>query len=224
MTTKNSLEVSIGGARVSFTTATLEKYNQPGPRYTSYPTAPEWDDQFGPAELREVFSEANEKPAPAPLSLYFHIPFCESLCLYCGCNVVISKKHSVALTYLDALKREIDSTSAEVLASRKVEQLHWGGGTPTYLTPSQIEDLYTHIQKRFSFSDGAEMSVEVDPRATSNEHCRALRRVGFNRVSLGIQDFDPLFKRLFIAFSLMKIRSICSTTVAKSDLKASTLI
>ncbi len=195
MTTVNTLEVNIGGELVALTTATIEKYNRPGPRYTSYPTAPEWDDQFGPAELRQVFREANAKPEPAPLSLYFHIPFCESLCLYCGCNTVISKKHDVALTYLDALKREIDSTSREVLASRKVEQLHWGGGTPTYLTPQQIEELYTHIQKRFSISDGAEVSVEVDPRVTSDEHCRALRRVGFNRVSLGIQDFDPVVQK-----------------------------
>src|SRR5205085_5749856 len=191
----DTLEVNIGGEPVAVTTATLEKYNQPGPRYTSYPTAPEWGDQFGPAELRDVFREANAKPAPAPLSLYFHIPFCQSLCLYCGCNVVISKKHDVALTYLDALKREIDWTSAEVLPSRKVEQLHWGGGTPTYLTPQQIEDLYGYIQERFSFSDSAEVSIEIDPRVTSLEHCRALRRVGFNRVSLGIQDFDPLVQK-----------------------------
>src|SRR5690349_16969026 len=89
MTITDTLEVNIGGEQVAFTPSTLEKYNQPGPRYTSYPTAPEWDDQFGPAELRDAFQEANAKPQPAPLSLYLHIPFCESLCLYCGCNVVI---------------------------------------------------------------------------------------------------------------------------------------
>src|SRR2546423_6677496 len=195
MTTNVSLEVRIDGERLAFTAATLETYNRPGPRYTSYPTAPEWDDGFGPAELREVFQEANARPEPAPLSLYFHIPFCQSLCLYCGCNVVISKKRDIALTYLDALKREIDWTSAEVSRSRKVEQLHWGGGTPTYLTPGQIEDLYGHIEKRFSFSSDPEVSVEVDPRVTSEEHCRALRRVGFNRASLGIQDFDPVVQK-----------------------------
>jgi oxygen-independent coproporphyrinogen-3 oxidase len=191
MTSRDSLEVNINGARVNFTTAMLEKYNQPGPRYTSYPTAPEWDDEFGPEQLREVFREATA----TPVSLYFHIPFCESLCLYCGCNVVISKKHDVALTYLDALKQEIDWTSAEILPTRKVEQLHWGGGTPTYLTPRQIEDLYAHIQKRFSFSKDAEISVEIDPRVTSEEHCRALRHVGFNRASMGIQDFDPVVQK-----------------------------
>src|SRR5437870_11710492 len=152
MSTNGRLEVMIDRERIAVSAEVLEKYNQPGPRYTSYPTAPEWDDGFGETELRRAFREANAKPDAAPLSLYFHIPFCESLCLYCGCNVVISKNHDVALTYLDALKRESDWTSAEVLASRKVEQLHWGGGTPTYLTPGQIEDLYGHIQKRFTIS------------------------------------------------------------------------
>ncbi|MFL6276268.1 MAG: coproporphyrinogen III oxidase, partial [Blastocatellia bacterium] len=159
MTTRESLDFTLNGERLTVSPTTLEKYNQPGPRYTSYPTAPEWDDQFDEAAWRKALDEANGKPQPAPLSLYFHIPFCESLCLYCGCNVVISKKHEVAHPYLDALKRETDWLSAAVLPSRKVEQLHWGGGTPTYLTPAQIEDLYGHIQKRFSFSESAEISV-----------------------------------------------------------------
>jgi oxygen-independent coproporphyrinogen III oxidase len=195
MTTRETLDFTINGERLAVSPTTLAKYNQPGPRYTSYPTAPEWDDQFGENEFRDALDEANRKPQPAPLSLYFHIPFCESLCLYCGCNVVISKTHEVAHPYLDALKRETDWMSAAVLPSRKVEQLHWGGGTPTYLTPAQIEDLYGHIQKRFNFSDTAEISVEVDPRVTTPEHARALRRVGFNRVSFGIQDFDPLVQQ-----------------------------
>ncbi|MFY9610703.1 MAG: oxygen-independent coproporphyrinogen III oxidase [Blastocatellia bacterium] len=173
----------------------LDKYNRPGPRYTSYPTAPEWDDGFGEAELRDAFARANRKTSPAPLSLYFHIPFCESLCLYCGCNVVINKRHEVALPYLTRLKQEIDWVSGEVDGSRKVEQLHWGGGTPTYLTPGQIDDLYEYISARFSFAPGAEQSIEIDPRVTSEQHCRALRRVGFNRVSMGIQDFDPLVQQ-----------------------------
>jgi oxygen-independent coproporphyrinogen-3 oxidase len=195
MTTMESLDFNINGEHVAVSPTTLEKYNQPGPRYTSYPTAPEWDDSFGPDEFRAALDEANRKPQPAPLSLYFHIPFCESLCLYCGCNVVISKKHDVSHPYLDALKRETDWISASVLPSRKVEQLHWGGGTPTYLTPAQIEDLYGHIHSRFNFSDTAEISVEVDPRVTTREHALAMRRVGFNRVSMGIQDFDPLVQK-----------------------------
>jgi oxygen-independent coproporphyrinogen III oxidase len=190
-----TLDVMIDGVRVPVSEAVLDKYNQPGPRYTSYPTAPEWDDSFGEAELREAFREANAKPNPAPLSLYFHIPFCESLCLYCGCNVVINKRHEVALPYLEHLKREIDWVSGDVDRTRTVEQLHWGGGTPTYLSPEQIEDLYSHIAARFSFSPSAEVSIEIDPRVTTDEHCRSLRRVGFNRLSIGIQDFDPLVQK-----------------------------
>jgi oxygen-independent coproporphyrinogen III oxidase len=195
MSTNDTLEVVIDGRKVAVSAQLLEKYNQPGPRYTSYPTAPEWDDNFGATQLLEAFREANAKPAPAPLSLYFHIPFCESLCLYCGCNVVINKRHEAASPYLAHLKREIDLVSAEVDRTRKVEQLHWGGGTPTYLSPEQVQDLYTYIEKRFSLSSAAEISIEVDPRVTTEEHCRVLRRSGFNRISMGIQDFDPLVQK-----------------------------
>jgi oxygen-independent coproporphyrinogen III oxidase len=193
--TGESFELGFEGERVAVSPTMLDKYNQPGPRYTSYPTAPEWDDSFGEAELREAFDAANNKTNPAPLSLYFHIPFCESLCLYCGCNTVINKRHEVALPYLSRLKQEIDWVADAVDRNRKVEQLHWGGGTPTYLAPNQIEDLYAHISDWFSFSADAEVSIEIDPRVTSNEHCRVLRRVGFNRVSMGIQDFDPLVQK-----------------------------
>jgi oxygen-independent coproporphyrinogen-3 oxidase len=195
MSTSNTLEVVIDGQPVAVSAQLLDKYNQPGPRYTSYPTAPEWDDGFGEAQLREAFREANQKPDPAPLSLYFHIPFCESLCLYCGCNVVINKRHEVALPYLAHLKREIDWVSAEVDRTRKVEQLHWGGGTPTFLSPEQIEDLYSYIAQRFSITDSAEISIEIDPRVTTEQHCRTLRQAGFNRLSMGIQDFDPLVQK-----------------------------
>ncbi len=190
MNTNEQMDIFIDGERVGISPTTLSKYNRPGPRYTSYPTAPEWDDQFGPAQLRQAFKESNRRLAP--LSLYFHLPFCQSLCLYCGCNVVVSKKHEVADAYLKYLKREIDWVAAEVTGERKVEQLHWGGGTPTYLLPSQIEDLYAHISSRFSIAEQAEISIEIDPRVTTPEHRRTLRRVGFNRVSLGIQDFAPL--------------------------------
>jgi oxygen-independent coproporphyrinogen III oxidase len=190
-----TLEMNIGRWQVTVSAGLLEKYNKPGPRYTSYPTAPEWDDSFGESQLRDAFGRANLKPNPAPLSLYFHIPFCESLCLYCGCNVVINKRHGVATPYLDHLKCEIDWVSAEVDRARKVEQLHWGGGTPTYLSPAQIEDLFSYINSRFSLSQTAEISIEIDPRATTDDHCRALRRVGFNRLSMGIQDFDPFVQK-----------------------------
>jgi oxygen-independent coproporphyrinogen-3 oxidase len=187
------LKLNLSNTRLVISPETLTQYDQPGPRYTSYPTAPEWNDDFSVEDYREVLKEANQKPSP--VSLYFHLPFCESLCLYCGCNVVINKNHEVAVPYLESLKREIDLISAEVSRDRKVEQLHWGGGTPTYLSPVQIEKLYAHIASRFSLSPTAEISIEVDPRVTTDEHLKALRRVGFNRLSLGIQDFDPLVQK-----------------------------
>jgi len=171
----------------------LEKYNRPGPRYTSYPTAPVWQEKFGPDDLIAVFTEA--EAARTPVSLYMHIPFCESLCLFCACNVVIRKDRSVALPYLETLKREIDHFARHVSRDRKVIQFHWGGGTPTYLTPGQLEDLFGCARERFSFAPDAEIGVEVDPRATSIGHLATFRRLGFNRLSMGVQDFNPEVQR-----------------------------
>lgn len=193
MTGTDSLELMIDGRNLGIFPELLGKYNQPGPRYTSYPTAPEWDDSFGPVELRPAYERANTKAAP--LSLYFHIPFCDSLCLYCGCNVVISRNHEVADSYLTHLKQEVDRVSSQVDRAREVTQLHWGGGTPTYLAPEQIEDLFSHIRNRFSFAQDAEIGIEIDPRATTEEQCRLLGRLGFNRLSMGIQDFDPMVQK-----------------------------
>ena len=169
--------------------AFLAKYNRPGPRYTSYPTAPVWKDDFGPDDLERCFAKADERATP--VSLYMHIPFCESLCLFCACNVSIQKNKDVAIPYLDALKREIDHVGKHVSRKRPVIQFHWGGGTPTYLTPAQMEDLFGFTRERFSFAPDAEIGVEIDPRVTSREHLEALRRLGFNRLSMGIQDFEP---------------------------------
>ena len=167
----------------------LARYNRPGPRYTSYPTAPVWNDSFGPADLERVHEEAEQ--ARSPVSLYMHIPFCESLCLFCACNVIIQKDKRVAPPYLDVLKSEMERVSRSVSKQREVVQFHWGGGTPTYLTPEQIEDLFGAVRERFSFAADAEIGIEVDPRVTSREHLETLRRLGFNRLSMGIQDFHP---------------------------------
>lgn len=167
----------------------LTRYNRPGPRYTSYPTAPVWNDSFGPDDLEKVHQEA--EGAKSPVSLYMHIPFCESLCLFCACNVIIQKNKSVAPPYLGVLKREIERISRGISKSRPVVQFHWGGGTPTYLTPEQIEDLFGTVRERFSFAPDAEIGIEVDPRVTSREHLETLRKLGFNRLSMGIQDFHP---------------------------------
>jgi len=169
--------------------AFLEKYNRPGPRYTSYPTAPVWKDDFGPDDLERCFAAADERATP--VSLYMHIPFCESLCLFCACNVSIQKDKNVAIPYLSALKREIEHVGKRVSKKRPVIQFHWGGGTPTYLTPAQMEDLFGSTRERFAFAPDAEIGIEIDPRVTSREHLETLRRLGFNRLSMGIQDFEP---------------------------------
>ena len=165
----------------------LAKYNRPGPRYTSYPTAPVWNDAFGPDDLVKVHEEAER--AKTPVSLYMHIPFCESLCLFCACNVVIEKNKAVSPPYLGILKREAERVSRSVSKDRPVVQFHWGGGTPTYLTPPQIEDLFSFTREHFHFAPDAEIGIEIDPRVTSREHLETLRKLGFNRLSMGVQDF-----------------------------------
>jgi oxygen-independent coproporphyrinogen-3 oxidase len=167
----------------------LEKYNRPGPRYTSYPTAPVWKDDFGPDDLENYYERAEERRTP--LSLYMHLPFCESLCLFCACNVSIQKDKSVAIPYLAALKKEIEHVAGRVSKNRAVSQFHWGGGTPSYLSPAQMEELFEHTRRRFTFAPDAEIGIEVDPRVTNRAHLETLRRLGFNRLSMGIQDFQP---------------------------------
>jgi len=167
----------------------LEKYNRPGPRYTSYPTAPVWKDDFGPADFEAACAKADQRSTP--VSLYMHLPFCESLCLFCACNVSIQKDKRVTIPYLAALKQEIDHVAKMVSRTRPVIQFHWGGGTPTYLSPEQMEDLFGHTRERFTFADDAEIGIEVDPRVTTLAHLETLRRLGFNRLSMGIQDFQP---------------------------------
>ena len=173
----------------------LARYNRPGPRYTSYPTAPVWNDEFGPRDLEQVHAAADAKRTP--VSLYMHLPFCESLCLFCACNVIIQKDKSVSLPYFDVLKKEIAHVAQSVSRHREVVQFHWGGGTPTYSSPAQLEDLFGYSKERFTFSQAAEIGIEVDPRVTSREHLETLRRLGFNRLSMGIQDFyEPVQKSI----------------------------
>jgi oxygen-independent coproporphyrinogen III oxidase len=167
----------------------LARYNRPGPRYTSYPTAPVWNDAFGPDDLEEVHAAAEQ--ARTPLSLYMHLPFCESLCLFCACNVIIQKDKRVAMPYVEVLKREIEHVARGISRERPVVQFHWGGGTPTYLTPEQIADLFEFTRQHFQFSPEAEIGIEIDPRVTTQAHLETLRGLGFNRLSMGIQDFHP---------------------------------
>jgi oxygen-independent coproporphyrinogen-3 oxidase len=184
-------DIEIQKEKLSITREILDRYNVPGPRYTSYPTAPEWMDTFGPPDYENALRQSNRASPRRPLSMYMHIPFCERLCLFCGCNVVINKNHEVSVPYLEKLEWEIDQLAARLDVSRPVIQFHWGGGTPTYLTATQIEELFLYTKERFSFAPDAEIGVEIDPRVTQEDQLMTLRRLGFNRISMGIQDFDP---------------------------------
>ncbi len=169
----------------------MRRYDVAGPRYTSYPTAPEWKHDFGPADLGERLEVAGAADRSAPLSLYVHLPFCRSLCWYCGCNVVISKEKAAADRYLDHLALEMDLAVERLGARRAVSQIHWGGGTPTFLTEAQLERLWTELTRRFQVTADAEVAIEVHPALTTPGQLTLLRQLGFNRVSMGLQDFDP---------------------------------
>ncbi len=171
----------------------LRRYDQTGPRYTSYPTAAQFVDEIGPADYRDWITRSNEDPIPRPLSLYFHIPFCATVCFYCACNKVVTKNRSRAEPYLAQLQLEIAMHGRFYDQDRRVEQLHWGGGTPTFLSPAQMESLMEATAQHFPLrdDDGGEYSLEIDPRTVNPETIVLLRRLGFNRISLGVQDFNP---------------------------------
>ncbi len=163
---------------------------RPVPRYTSYPTAVQFQTAFGPQEAERILRRAAER-ANEPLALYVHIPFCAHRCSYCACEVVVARRPQAAETYLGHLEKEIAGTSRWLGGRTGLQVLHLGGGTPTFLSPAQIERLFETLTSRFKLLPEAEVSVELDPRATTAMHVRTLRGAGVNRVSLGVQDFDP---------------------------------
>lgn len=175
----------------------LQRYDRPGPRYTSYPAAPRFHEGFGEADLRKAIARGNEDPVPRALSLYVHVPFCESPCFYCGCNRIITRDKRRSEHYLEVLDKEIDRIAPLFDADRQVVQLHFGGGTPNFLTPGQIGALLDRLRSRFNFS-GAEdrdISIELDPRHVTPDDIGELAKLGFNRASLGIQDFDAAVQK-----------------------------
>lgn len=172
----------------------IKKYNRPGPRYTSYPTAPHFDTRVDHTEWQQQI-EVNNQSADRDISLYFHLPFCDTLCWFCGCTTVITRKREKLDEYLGFLYKEIDLTGSGINPERKVVQMHYGGGTPTYLSPDQIRWLGAKINSVFSFSADAEISCEMDPRELTEEHIIALKEVGFNRASMGVQDFNPVVQK-----------------------------
>lgn len=175
----------------------LRRYDVNGPRYTSYPTANLFAEGFPAASYREALARLGDKAAPAPLSLYVHVPFCATVCYYCACNRIITNNRSHAVEYLERLEREIAMVSALLPADHVVEQLHFGGGTPTYLNDEQLTALFATLRTHFNLMDGGErdFSIEIDPRTVNPERIRTLSGLGVNRISLGVQDFDPDVQR-----------------------------
>ena len=176
-----------------FDAGLLRRYDRPGPRYTSYPTAPQFTEAFGEAQLREAAQLSNGDPIPRRLSLYIHVPFCASPCFYCGCNRVITRDVARGEVYLARLHREIELTAAMFDRDREVIQLHFGGGTPNFLSPSQLHETVDALKRNFRFSEAEnrDISIELDPRFLTPDDVRQLAETGFNRASLGVQDFDP---------------------------------
>jgi oxygen-independent coproporphyrinogen-3 oxidase len=178
---------------IAFSADLLRRYDRPGPRYTSYPTAPQFHPGFGENELRLAAEASNGDPIPRRLSLYVHVPFCTSPCFYCGCNRIITRDKARGDAYLVRLYREIALTAQLFDRDREVIQLHFGGGTPNFLSPAQLGEVVETLRSQFRFSNAADrdISIELDPRFVDADDIAELARIGFNRASFGVQDFDP---------------------------------
>lgn len=174
---------------VKFDYDIIKKYDTPTPRYTSYPPATELNEAFTDTDFQSAIAISNQRKSP--MSLYFHIPFCESACYFCGCNVVISNNKKIAEPYLKYLIRDISNTASLIDSKRIVDQIHWGGGTPNYLSLEQVELLWKNINHHFTINPTAEISIEINPRYVDKNYIFFLREIGFNRISFGVQDFDP---------------------------------
>jgi oxygen-independent coproporphyrinogen III oxidase len=189
----------------------LKKFNQQGPRYTSYPTAPMFSPEFTGSDFIREIEDTNASQGGNSLSLYFHFPFCAKLCYFCGCNMRVSRDRELVSEYNEYLKREIDLIRPKIAADRKAAQLHWGGGTPSHLTPDEIRDVGGFIRERFEFEEDIEASVEIDPRNLTRDHIAAFAEIGFNRTSFGVQDFDPKVQE---AINRVQSEAITRQTVA----------
>jgi len=168
----------------------LDRHDRPGPRYTSYPTVPAWTEEFGEDDYQAALRELADRPAES-FSIYTHLPFCAELCTYCGCNATVTGKSSVVDAYLDRVERELDIVTGVLGKGRRVQMLHWGGGTPNFLDAVQRNRLLDSLRGAFAFDSDAEVSLEIDPRIADAEQISALKAEGFNRISLGVQDFAP---------------------------------
>jgi oxygen-independent coproporphyrinogen-3 oxidase len=194
----------------------ISRYDLAGPRYTSYPTAPHFSEGFAEAETAAAIARSNA--AGRPLSLYFHIPFCDTICYYCGCNKIVTANKSRARPYLDSLKQEIALRAAQFDRSRPVHQLHWGGGTPTYISDAEKRELMAATRAHFALldDDSGEYSIEIHPGGTTPATLSVLREIGFNRLSMGIQDFDPTVQKAVNRFnSVAEVKALVDAARAE---------
>ncbi|MDB5774631.1 MAG: hemN [Herbaspirillum sp.] len=178
---------------IQFDADLIRRLGHSGPRYTSYPTADKFTEAFGYRDYLQTVAGLHSRIVRNPLSLYVHVPFCDTVCYFCACNKIVTKNRDKAETYLAYLKREIDMQGRLLAGMNQMEQLHLGGGTPTYLSHGQMDELLAHLRQWFDFAPDpiGEYSIEADPRCISEDRVRKLREQGFNRISLGVQDFDP---------------------------------
>jgi oxygen-independent coproporphyrinogen-3 oxidase len=178
--------------KVVFNKDLIRRYDTFGPRYTSYPTAVQFTTDYDANDYLEWVKYSNEDPIPSPLSLYLHIPFCDTICFYCGCSKVVTKNKSKAAHYIELLKQEIKLQGSLFAKDREVTQIHWGGGTPTFLNDNEIADIIECIRDNFNVAQGnkVEFAIEVDPRTVDKQRLTKLSQLGFNRISFGVQDFD----------------------------------
>ena len=175
---------------IHFDETLIKRYDVAGPRYTSYPTAVQFHSGYDAAAYRKTLSERDQN---RPLSLYFHLPFCDTVCFYCACNKVVTKRREKAAPYLQRLQREMQLVADQLRGPRRVEQLHWGGGTPTFISHDEMRELMRVTRQLFELADDntGEYGIEVDPREVKPDTLTVLREIGFNRLSMGVQDFDP---------------------------------
>ena len=196
-TSSSILRPFVRQPNLQFDSALIRKLAQSGPRYTSYPTADRFSSEFGYRDYLQAVAGLRTRGSTKPMSLYVHIPFCDTVCYYCACNKIVTKNRDKAAVYLSYLKREIEMQGRLFSGMNQIEQLHFGGGTPTYLSDAQMDDLMAHLRRWFQFAPDqvGEYSIEVDPRTVSRERVHSLRRQGFNRISLGVQDYDAEVQR-----------------------------
>ncbi|MGH8677115.1 MAG: radical SAM protein, partial [Burkholderiales bacterium] len=173
----------------------IRTHDVSGPRYTSYPTADRFVEAFGEADYRHWIAKRNIGGINQPLSVYVHLPFCDTICFYCGCNKVVTRDHGRSAKYIKYLAKEIELIAAVTAADRRICQLHWGGGTPTFLSNEELRTLTDTLDSHFERAPGCECSIEVDPRKVQAGTMALLSKLGFNRVSIGVQDFDPVVQK-----------------------------